>query len=260
MTTAPLPPVSLDGLPEPAPGAVAALAPTGTLRAAINMGNFLLVTGTDEHGDPVGVSPGMAAALAHTLGVGLELVHFPSPGSVADAGTEGVWDIGNIGAEPARAEFIDFTAAYAEIDATIMVRSDSAITSFADVDQPGVRIAAKARAAYRLCLERNLNHAELVTFASHDDTFAAFGDDDSLTVYAGLRAMLSDQSASLPGSQVLADRFTAVQQAIGTPKDRDPAGPDYLRAFVEAAKTQGVVAGLIEHHGVDALNVAPAAQ
>ena len=40
------------------------LAPTGVLRAGINMSNFLLVTGKTESGDPVGVSPSMAAEVA----------------------------------------------------------------------------------------------------------------------------------------------------------------------------------------------------
>src|ERR1700756_1516491 len=41
---------------------VSELAPTGVLRAAINMGNFLLVTGKSPSGDPEGVSPDMALA------------------------------------------------------------------------------------------------------------------------------------------------------------------------------------------------------
>jgi polar amino acid transport system substrate-binding protein len=36
------------------------LAPTGVLRAGINLGNFLLVTGRGPSGDPEGVSPDMA--------------------------------------------------------------------------------------------------------------------------------------------------------------------------------------------------------
>ena len=40
------------------------LAPTGVLRAAINMSNFLLVTGKTDTGDPDGVSPDMARAIA----------------------------------------------------------------------------------------------------------------------------------------------------------------------------------------------------
>jgi len=43
---------------------VAELAPHGVLRAAINMSNFLLVTGRSPSGDPDGVSPDMAKAIA----------------------------------------------------------------------------------------------------------------------------------------------------------------------------------------------------
>src|ERR1700683_2039583 len=61
---------------------VAELAPTGVLRAAINMGNFLLVTGKAPNGDPTGVSPSMAAAIAERLGVPLKLVPYARPGEI----------------------------------------------------------------------------------------------------------------------------------------------------------------------------------
>ena len=104
----------------------------------------------------------MARALADRFGVGIELVKFKSAGELADAVVSGVWDVGNIGAEPARAEAIAFTAAYCEIEATYMVPAGSTITSIDQVDQPGRRVASAARAAYDLWFERNLVHAELV--------------------------------------------------------------------------------------------------
>ena len=45
------------------------LAPTGVLRAAINLANFLLVTGAKENGEPTGVSPDLAASIAKALKV-----------------------------------------------------------------------------------------------------------------------------------------------------------------------------------------------
>ena len=63
----------------------AELAPTGVLRAGINMGNFLLVTSRAENGDPAGVSPSMARAIADTLGVPVQYVPFARPGDLADA-------------------------------------------------------------------------------------------------------------------------------------------------------------------------------
>src|SRR5262249_43539068 len=42
---------------------VSELAPTGVLRAGINMSNFLLVTGKSDAGDPQGVAPDVAAEI-----------------------------------------------------------------------------------------------------------------------------------------------------------------------------------------------------
>ncbi len=141
---------------------VAELAPNGTMRAGINMSNPLLVTGRTVNGDPVGVSPDMAAAIADRLGVQLKLVQFPSPGVLADAMADDVYDIGLIAVEPARAETIAFTDAYVEIEATYLVPPGSHLNVIADVDKPGIRVAVSARSAYDLYLTRTLEHAELV--------------------------------------------------------------------------------------------------
>ena len=79
------------------------LAPTGVLRAGINMSNFLLVVDKTSEGDPIGPSPSIALAIADALGVRLKLVPFDNPSAVAEAAGTGAWDIGNIGAEPQRA-------------------------------------------------------------------------------------------------------------------------------------------------------------
>src|SRR5258705_13593412 len=132
------------------PQIVSELAPTGVLRAAINMGNFLLVTGKDPNGDPSGVSPDMAAAVAARLGVPVKYVPYARPGEIADDAEKGAWDIGNIGAEPQRAAVISFTAAYSEIEATYLGPAGSPIKSVSEVDQAGKRCALSARSAYGL--------------------------------------------------------------------------------------------------------------
>src|SRR5690348_9045193 len=140
----------------------AELCPTGVLRAGINLSNFLLVTGRTASGDPEGVAPDMAAAIASALGVPLKLVPYKTPGELGDAVGTNAWDIGLIGAEPQRAEKIAFTAAYVEIEATYLVPPGSPLTRIADVDRAGIRIAVSARSAYDLWLERNIRHATLV--------------------------------------------------------------------------------------------------
>ena len=237
---------------------VAELAPTGVLRAAINLGNFLLVTDKAANGDPVGVSPDMAAEVARRLGVEVQYVPMATPGEIADTAGKNIWDIGNIGAEPKRAETIDFTAAYAEIQSTYMVRGDSPIQTIEDVDKPGIRIAVSARSAYDLWLDRNIKQAELFRAEGIEASFALF-EDQKLDVLAGLRPRLTDDVQRIPGARILDGQFSAVQQAIGTTKGNSLAAA-FLRDFVEETKASGFVGKLIEKHGVvGRLSVAPPA-
>ena len=236
---------------------IAQLAPTGVLRAGINLSNFLLVSGRSPTGEPEGVSPGMAGAIADRLGVPLRCVTYPRPGELADAVRTGAWDIGLIGAEPQRAEKIAFTAAYVEIEATYLVPAGSPITSITDADRAGVWIAVTARSAYDLWLERNIRNATVLRFETLDDAAKQFRE-AQLEALAGLRPRLVADAESVPGSRILDGRFTAVQQAVGTARG-NTAGAAFLRDFVEDAKASGLVARLIEQHKVRGLSVAPAA-
>jgi polar amino acid transport system substrate-binding protein len=236
----------------------AELAPTGTLRAGINMSNFLLVTGKTPSGDPQGVSPDMARAIADRLGVPIKYVPYPRPGELADAAGTNAWDIGLIGAEPQRAEKIAFSPAYVEIEATYLVPPGSPLTSIADVDRAGIRIAVSARSAYDLWLERNIRNATLVRVEGLGGAFDAFVR-DKLDALAGLRPGLINDAPKLPGSRILDGQFTAVQQAIGTARG-NTAGAAFIRDFVEEAKKSGLVSQLIAKHNVTGrLSVAPAA-
>lgn len=234
----------------------AELAPTGVLRAGINMSNFLLVTGQSASGDPDGVSPSMAREVARRLGVEVQYVPFKTPGELADAALEDVWDIGLIGAEPERAKVMTFTAAYVEIEATYLVPAGSPIQSIEDVDREGVRIAVAARSAYELWLTDNIKHADLRLAQGLDGSLKLFVE-EKLEALAGLRPRLITDVESLPGARILDGQFTAVQQAIGTKPDRT-AGAAFLREFVEESKTNGLIKGFIEHYGVvGRLTVAP---
>jgi len=224
--------------------AQAELCPTGVLRAGINLSNFLLVTGRSASGDPEGVAPDMAAEIAKALGVPVKYVPYKTPGELGDAVGSNAWDIGLIGAEPQRAEKIAFTAAYVEIEATYMVPPGSALKSIGEVDRKGVRIAVSARSAYGLWLENNIKNATLMAISGLDAAFNKFRD-EKLEVLAGLRPGLLKDIEKMPGATILPDKFSAVQQAVGTAKP-NKAGAEYLAAFVEQAKKSGLVANLIE--------------
>ncbi len=115
-----------------------------------------------------------------------------------------------------------------------------------------------AGSAYALWLERNLKHATLVRADSVQAAVTLFVD-EGLDVLAGLRPGFLTDISRIPGGRVLEGRFMAVQQAVGTRKENE-AGIAFLRAFVEDAKASGLIARLLDRHGVaDSLYVAPMA-
>lgn len=231
-----------------------ALAPSGVLRAGINLSNFLLVSSRGPAGEPIGVAPSLAEELARRLEVPLELVPYPNPGKLSDAASQDEWDVGLIGAEPQRAETIAFTQPYCEIQATYLVRAGSRLRSIDEVDRSGVRVGVSRRAAYCLWLEKNLQSATLLQTEEPglDLSRALFEDEEAdLDALAGLRPWLLTQAETLPGATVLDGSFTSVMQAIGTPRARADGGASlFLERFVAEAVSSGLVAELIEKHGV----------
>jgi polar amino acid transport system substrate-binding protein len=242
--------------PQISPAARSELAPTGKLRVGINYGNFLLVT-SGSAPEPRGPAPDLARELGRRLGVPVEFVLFDTAGKLADAVKTGAWDVAFLGAEPQRASEIAFTAAYLEIPATYLVPAGSPIRSVAEVDREGVRIAVTERAAYELFLSRTLKHARLVYAQGLDGSFQVFVA-EKLDALAGLKPRLLTDVEKLPGARLLDGQFTAVQQAIGTPKGR-AAAAGYLREFVEDVKASGFVAEAILRNAVRGVSVAPAA-
>lgn len=231
------------------------LAPTGVLRVGVNLGNFLLVQKSPD-GSIQGVVPDLAQEIAARLG-GVKVEHVMSPGAgqVADGAKTGAWDVAFIGAEPARAAEIAFTNAYLEIPATYLVPAGSPLRSLADVDKPGVRIATADRSAYDLYLSRSLKHAQLVRAEGIPASYDLFVK-EKLDALSGLLPRLTSDVERLPGARILEGKFTAVQQAIGTPKARGAAAA-WLADFVADVKRSGLVARLIEKHGAKGVNVAP---
>ena len=236
------------------PAARSELAPTGKLRVGINLGNFLLTATDPATGEYRGIAVDLGRELGRRLGVPVEIIGYPSPGALADAANTGAWDVGFLGAEPQRANEIDFTAAYVEIEATYLVPPGSPIRTIADVDREGVRIAISGKSAYDLYLTRTLKHAQLVREVGADNVFKRFIA-DKLDAIAGLKPRLVSDAENLPGSRILDGRFTAVQQAAGTPKGRS-TGAKYLREFIEDVKATGLVARTIEKNNVRGLTVA----
>ncbi len=229
------------------------LAPTGTLRAAINLGNPVLAQGGAEA--PAGVSVDLARALAQKLGVPVAFVTFPGAGAVSGSAGSGTWDICFLAIDPKRAEGIAFTDPYVLIAGRYLVPAASPIRTLEAVDRPGVRVAVGRGSAYDLFLTRSLTHATLVRAPTSAEAVTAFAR-DGLEVAAGVAQPLAAYAANHPEVRLLPGHFMAIPQAMGLPVGH-PAGAAYLAAFVAQAKRDGLVARGLAASGQDPALAAP---
>jgi polar amino acid transport system substrate-binding protein len=233
------------------------LAPTGRLRVGVNYGNPVLATRDPSSGDLSGVAVDLARELGKRVKVPVELVAFESAGKMFDAVKTGAWDVAFLALDPGRADQIDFSAPYIEIEGTYLVPAGSPLHDIGDVDREGVRIGISSGSAYDLFLSRSIQHAELTRAPDPNGAFELILA-GKVDVAAGVRQHLVANVKKLPGSRVLDGRFMAIQQALGIVKGRS-AGAQYLREFIEEAKASGLVTQAIEKAGIRGVSVAPAA-
>ena len=224
------------------------LAPKGYLRAAINLSNFLLVTGKESNGDPQGVSPDMAKALAYELNVDIKLITFNRPGELADAISEDAWDIGNIANEPERAKSITFSLPYTTIESTFLIRNGLNINSLQDVDKKGIKIAVAERSAYDLWLTENIKNADLIRAKSIDESFSIF-QENKYEVLAGLRPKLIDDIKKTTDCYLLDEPFTFINQCIGS-KPGNLESKNFINSFVKKNIENGFIKKLLSKYNV----------
>ncbi|MCW2830519.1 MAG: Polar amino acid transport system substrate-binding protein [Aeromicrobium sp.] len=225
------------------------IAPTGTLRAVINLGNPVLAQGTPE--EPRGVTVEIARDLARWLGVPLHLECVDAARKSYAAITEGRVDVCFLANEPAREEGVAFSAPYVTIEGVYVTRADAPLESSDDVDRTGHRIGVRAGSAYDLFLTRTLENAELVRADEATDVFEARG----LDVAAGVRQPMQDYVAAT-GCRILEPPFMEINQAVGVPRGVAPEAWSAVTTRVEHLKASGFVADELKRSGVEA-SVAP---
>ncbi len=239
------------------PDVLKELAPTGKLRAAINLGNAVLAQkGAD--GAPKGVSVDLSRELARRIGVPIEHVTFEAAGKVFEGIKAGSVDLAFIAIEPVRAAEIEFSPAYVLIEGGYMVQKDSPLKVIEDVDRPGIRIAVGLNSAYDLFLTRTIKNAQIVRARTGGgeamiEMFLA----DKLDVVAGVKPVLVEYAKTNAAMRVMDGRFMVIQQSMGVPKGRSAAAR-YVRTFVEEMKASGFVADALKRSNQTDATVAPA--
>lgn len=230
-------------------------APTGRLRAAINLGNPILAGRAATTGEPQGVSVDLARAFGSSLGLDVELVVFDTAGKSVEAVTQERADIGFFAVDPLRATGISFTAPYVLIEGAYLVRKESPLRDNAEVDRAGHTVVVGQGSAYDLYLTRELRHASIVrapTSPTVADTFVEQGAD----VAAGVKQQLQADAQRLGGLRLLPGRFMVIEQAMGLPKRRGEVAATKLCRFIQEMKATGFVAEALVRHGIKDVSVA----
>lgn len=239
------------------PALLKAFAPTGRLRASINLGNPILAGRNTLTGEPCGVSVDLAHALAARLGLELELVVWDAAGKSVEAVEAEQADFGFFAIDPKRGEYIAFTDAYVLIEGAYLVAVDSPLQNNDQVDRAGHRVTVGKGSAYDLFLSRELQQATIErapTSPAVVEHFLAHGHE----VAAGVRQQLEADAARLGGVRLLPGLFMVIRQAMGLPRSRGEEAHQFLAAFMEEMKVSGFVEQALERHAIQGASVAPA--
>jgi polar amino acid transport system substrate-binding protein len=239
----------------PPPEARQALAPTGRLRVGLQLGSPHNVIRDSASGDMKGVGFDLGKELARRMGVPFEPITYPSVGALLDAGKTGAWDVAFVGFSPARAKDWDFTALHMEVEFGYLVPAGSSISTMADVDRSGIRVAVQEKSQPDIFVSRTLKQAEVVRAPSLAATVEMLKSRRADAIFS-IKPSLFEASNQLPGSRVLDGRAGIDPHAMAIPKGRD-LGVAYARKFIEDAKSEGLVKAAIERVGMRGAVVAP---
>ena len=239
----------------PTPEARQTLAPTGKLRVGLQLGSPHNVIRDSVSGEMKGVAFDLGKELARRLGVPYEPVLYPSVGALLESGKTGAWDVAFVGFSPERAKEWDFTALHLQIEFGYLVAGGSSISTMADVDRPGIRVAVQEKSQPDVFISRTLKNAVVVRAPTLAATVEALKSRSADVIFS-IKPSLFEVSNQLPGSRVLDGRPGVDPHAMAMPKGRD-AGAAYARKFIEDAKAEGLVLAAIERAGIRGAVVAP---
>jgi polar amino acid transport system substrate-binding protein len=232
-------------------------APTGRLRAALNLGNAVLAHSHTASERPAGVTIDLARKFAEVLGVPVELVEYETAGISGAAVAAGAADIGFMAIDPKRAEGVHFTSPYVQIEGCYLVRNASPLAKNDDVDRPGTRVVVGDGSAYHLFLARVLQHAQIVKVPTSEGVVDAFVADPSIEVAAGVRQQLEADARRVGGVRLLPGRFMVIEQAMAMPRGRSRDAEQVLESFIAEQRRSGFVRDALRRHGMEGATVLP---
>jgi polar amino acid transport system substrate-binding protein len=215
------------------------LAPSGTLRCALNHGNVVLVRRGQSDDTPSGVSVDLARELARRLDCPIRFQHYDKAEAVSDGAESDEWDICFLAIDPKRAEHISYSDPYVLIEGSYLIRRGSAARTPQDVERLWLKIGAVKGSAYELHLTRTGQGGNLVRFSNFGDAVSSLlaGELDGM---AGVRQAMQKLALENPAFDVMAEPFMTIPQAMGVSVQK-PAAARFVRAFIQELTLSGFV-------------------
>lgn len=226
------------------------LAPSGVLRATINLGNPVLAHSHCSKEKPAGVTVDLARRLGGMLQLPVELLCCDTPARAGAAIATGEADVGFLAIDPARAESLRFTRPYVQIEGCYLVRDISALQCAGEVDRPGTNIVVGVGSAYALFLARELRSARLVHVPTSEEVVNALVSNPELHVAAGVRQQLEADMASAEGVRLLSDAFMAIRQGMVVARHCGAGVLAFLDDFLREAHESGFLGESFRLHGM----------
>jgi polar amino acid transport system substrate-binding protein len=230
------------------------LAPTGKLRVAYVMFEPALVT-RDAAGEPIGVAPDLARALAERLALPLEPILFDRPATYAASAGSLRWDIAFTGREGGGAG-VDFGPALVLIDHALLLAPGKTFEGLDEMDRDKVRVGVTIGTVDDRILTQKLTKAVIFRVLIGTDNAALTLRNSGADAFAASVPFLARVAAEVPGSRMLAPPFAVVPGVIAVSSGR-VAALAYLGEFVREAKASGFIQRSIDRAGLQGVRVAP---
>lgn len=220
---------------------------TTPLRCVINLGNALLAKPAGE--SATGVSVDLARELAKQLHLSCELVVVKNAREAVSALENKEADIGFLAIDPTRAELLQFTSAYLEIEGCYVVKQESQIQKFETVDQAAHSVVVGLGSAYDLFLSRELKHARIIRANASKEVINTFLEEQA-DVAAGVKEQLLEDMKHHNGLRMLPGSFMQIRQAMVLHRDTGNQAYNMVETFLNDCLRNGYIASSMSEHGI----------
>jgi len=235
----------------PCAAQTAALAPTGTLRAAFLGDNPVLGRVDPKTGAITGPVADLVKELARRLGVPYTLIPAAGARDVIARLQAQTADLGFMAYNADRANDVDFSSPWLLMPNSYIVRADSPLQKVDEADRAGVNITAVKGDTQDVYLSAHLknNHVNTVAAMPSPDELANLLLNGKIDAFAANRQRLMEAAARFPKLRVVSDNYFVAGQAVALAKG-DPPRLGALNQLLGEVLASGFVKASIDRAGL----------